>query len=153
MFTVAGWIVRKEWQAVDWIAAEDADPLDVIAMKGVVALSTSPIWIGVGVSPYWTMHQQAARMSWAVDDIRHTRKMKAKYGSLGAKFRTLTYWNYFPKHRTFAMRGGWRWAATKVGSRFIPYVGWALLAYDLYSVGKWVHGKTRWGNPTPGPTP
>ena len=32
-------------------------------------------------------------------------------------------------------------AAMKVASRFIPYVGWGLLAYDLYSVGKWAHGK------------
>jgi len=29
-------------------------------------------------------------------------------------------------------------AAAKIGSRFIPYVGWGLLAYDLWSVGKWI---------------
>ena len=29
----------------------------------------------------------------------------------------------------------------KVGSRFIPYVGWALLAYDAYSVAKWAKEK------------
>ncbi len=46
---------------------------------------------------------------------------------------------------------GRRLLAARIGARFIPYVGWALLAYDVYEVGKWVHGKTRWGNPTPGP--
>jgi len=142
MIILAAWLLEKEWQAVEWIAADDADPLDKLAMKGVLAVSTAPIWIGVGVSPYYTLSQQQARLSWAVDDVRHTRKMRAKYGRLGAKFRTFTHWNYFPKHRSFAMRGGLRWGATKVGSRFIPYVGWALLAYDLWSVGKWIGEKT-----------
>jgi len=49
--------------------------------------------------------------------------------------------------------GGRRLIAAKIAARFIPYLGWGLLAYDAYLVGKWVHGKTRWGNPTPGPTP
>ncbi len=49
--------------------------------------------------------------------------------------------------------GAKRLIAARIGARFIPYVGWGLLAYDAYLVGKWVHGKTRWGNPTPGPTP
>ncbi len=34
-----------------------------------------------------------------------------------------------------------RLLAAKVASRFIPYAGWALLAYDVYSVGKWAHEK------------
>lgn len=29
----------------------------------------------------------------------------------------------------------------KVASRFIPYAGWALLAYDVYGVAKWAHEK------------
>ena len=36
-----------------------------------------------------------------------------------------------------------RLGAAKVAARFIPYVGWGLLAYDLYSVGKWAHGKIK----------
>ncbi len=37
---------------------------------------------------------------------------------------------------------GRRLLAARIGARFIPYVGWALLAYDVYSVGKWAH--ERW---------
>ncbi len=142
MIYLAVRMLELEYQAIDYIVADDTDPVDKLYLMGVAAVSTSPIWIGVAVSPYYTMNQQAARLQWAVDDVRHTRKMKAKYGRLGAKFRTLTHWNYFPKHRTFAMRGGLRWTATKVGSRFIPYVGWALFAFDLWSVGKWIGEKT-----------
>jgi len=142
MLYLAARMLDLEFQAIDYIAAEDADPFDVLSLKYVAALSTSPIWIGVAVSPYYNIHQQAARLSWAVDDVRHTRKVRAKYGRLGAKFRTMGYWNYFPKHRSFAMRGGWRWGAAKVGSRFIPYVGWALLAWDLWTLGKWIGEKT-----------
>ncbi len=36
---------------------------------------------------------------------------------------------------------GRRLLAARIGARFIPYVGWALLAYDVYSVGKWAHEK------------
>ena len=64
-----------------------------------------------------------------------------KTGALGGKFNTYTFYNLYPRVGAFAQKGGWRFAATKVGSRFIPYVGWALLAYDLYKVGKWVGRK------------
>ena len=142
MIIAALWLLDKEWAAVDYIAAEDAHPADVLALKFVAGAATAPIWGGLAMMPYWKIHQQSARLAWAVEDVRHTRKMTARYGRVGAKFRTLTYWNWFPKHRAFAMRGGIRWGATKVGSRFIPYVGWALLAYDLWNVGKWIGEKT-----------
>jgi len=153
MIRAAIWLLEHQWNAVNYIAAEDAHPADVMALKLVTTAATAPIWAGVAVMPYWKMHQQSARMAWAVKDVAHTARIRARFGSTAAKFRTMTYWNWFPKHRAFAGRSAARFAITKVGARFIPYVGWGLLAYDLYSVGKWVHGKTRWGNPTPGPTP
>ena len=35
-----------------------------------------------------------------------------------------------------------KFALTKVASRFVPYVGWGLLAYDLWNLGKWIGHKT-----------
>ena len=29
----------------------------------------------------------------------------------------------------------------KVGARFVPLVGWVVLAHDTYRLGKWMHGK------------
>ncbi len=38
-----------------------------------------------------------------------------------------------------------RLGAARVAARFIPYVGWGLLAYDLYTVGKWGKGQLKAG--------
>lgn len=32
--------------------------------------------------------------------------------------------------------------SAKLGARAIPYAGWALLGYDLWSLGKWIGEKT-----------
>ena len=42
-------------------------------------------------------------------------------------------------------KAAFRLGAAKVAARFIPYVGWGLLAYDLYTVGKWAKGKVKAG--------
>jgi hypothetical protein len=33
------------------------------------------------------------------------------------------------------------YAGAKVGGRFVPIVGWVILAHDTYRLGKWMHGK------------
>ena len=33
------------------------------------------------------------------------------------------------------------YAGAKVGGRFVPIVGWVILAHDTYRLTKWVHGK------------
>ena len=42
-------------------------------------------------------------------------------------------------------KAAFRLGAAKVAVRFIPYVGWGLLAYDLYTVGKWAAGHVKAG--------
>ncbi len=42
----------------------------------------------------------------------------------------------------FAKHRAGRLLAAKIGARFIPYVGWGLLVYDLWNVGKWIGEKT-----------
>ena len=42
-------------------------------------------------------------------------------------------------------KAAFRLGAAKVAARFIPYVGWGLLAYDLYTVGKWAKGHLKAG--------
>ncbi len=138
MFRAAAWILEQESKAIHWIASDDAHPADVAMMQLVVGASTLPIWGGVAVSPYLQLAQLQGRLSWAAADVTHTAAMRAKYGAVGAKFRTLTYWNYFPRTRAFASRGGWRFAATRVGSKFLGPVGVALLMYDAWLVGIWI---------------
>ena len=38
--------------------------------------------------------------------------------------------------------GGGRIAA-RVGTKFVPIVGWASLAYDTYQFGRWVHERVK----------
>lgn len=33
------------------------------------------------------------------------------------------------------------YAGAKVGGRFVPIVGWVILAHDTYRLAKWMHGK------------
>jgi hypothetical protein len=149
MLRLAAGILDLELQAAKWAGFKI--PQDKKLQTALyLGLVQSPILATVALTPYYQMYKSHAAMTWAVRDTMWTRAVK-KTGAFGGKYNTYTLFNYYPKMGQFAQRGGWRFAATKVGSRFIPYVGWALLALDLYSVGKWVHGKTRWGNPTPGP--
>lgn len=141
MIRAAAWILEQESKIIHWIAADDADPTDVVLMHIVLAGGTAPIWGGVAMTPYWNISQAAAATTWAVDDIAYTKAAKAKYGRLGAKFRTMTAWNYFPRTRTFASRGGWRFAATKIGSRFLGPIGVGLLMIDAWSTGIWIGEK------------
>ncbi len=157
MLIAALWVLEKEYKFgkkhftytdpkpdhMSWYEAAAAFTL----ISGA-ALQTSVI----GGMPYRSLFKAHGAMEWAVRDTMWTRAVR-KTGALGGKYNTYTLFNYYPKMGAFAQKGGLRFAVTKVGARVIPYVGWALLAYDLYSVGKWVHGKTKWGNPTPGPTP
>ncbi len=135
---LAAWILDQEFKLANWMAAEDARPVDVLAFQAVLAGMTAPIWAGVAASPYYSIYQLQAATSWAAADVTYTKAMRAKYGRAGAKFRTLTHWNYFPRTLSFASRGGWRFAATRVGSKFLGPVGLALLAYDLWLTGIWV---------------
>jgi len=48
-----------------------------------------------------------------------------------------------PHGWSVSRKAAFRLGAAKVAARFIPYVGWGLLAYDLYTVGKWAHGKIK----------
>lgn len=145
MLRLALWILEQENKAISWLVDEEkSSPVDVFALRVVMAVGTAPIWGMVAIRPYYDLYTLHSATSWAVKDITYTAGVQAKYGRTAAKFRTLTHWNYFPRTRAFAMRGGARWAVTRVGSKFIPVVGWALLVLDLWMLGTWIGEKT-WG--------
>ena len=138
MFRAAAWMIDQERRAIHWIAADDASAADVLALQFVVAAGTAPIWGMTAVSPYYQLSQLQARTAWAVSDIGYTKAVTARYGRTAARFRKLTYWNYFPRTLSFASRGGWRFAITRVGSKFLGPVGVALLMYDAWLTGIWI---------------
>jgi hypothetical protein len=91
----------------------------------------------ISMTPYYSIYRQAERFRWVADDMA----WRAKH-PFWSKIWPFTIHNYHPKLLAFARKGGARAIAVRVGSRFIPYVGWALLGYDLWNVGKWIGEKT-----------
>jgi len=139
MLRLAAGILDLEMQAARWAGFKI--PQD---KKGQAALSLGlvqlPILAAVSMTPYYSMYQAQAGMSWAVKDIAYTSAVRARGGN--TLFQTYTVYNYAPKMLKYGSRGGMRLLALKVGARFIPYAGWALFAYDLWSLGKWIGEKT-----------
>jgi len=145
MLSVALWVLEQEYKfAKKHFTYTDPNPEKIDSWEAAAvftaitagSLQTSAI----SFQPYYGLYKAHAATQWAVRDTLWTQAVK-KTGALGGKFNTYTFYNLYPRVGAFAQKGGWRFAATKVGSRFIPYVGWALLAYDLYKVGKWVGRK------------
>lgn len=137
MFRMAAWVVDQEVKAMEWMGIDFKGKPEAAIWFGLIS---APYLVAIGMQPYHGIYNLHAGMSWAVKDIAWSKEV-ARTGALGGKYNTYTLYNYAPKMLKFGKRGGLRLVALKVGARFIPYVGWALLAYDAYSVGKWAHGK------------
>ncbi len=98
----------------------------------------------VASSPYtylWSKTTQARNyLAEEIMEMNYIRtgksKFKPSYATKGGGFATRPLLGKYVKGKA-----GRRLAA-KVGSRFIPYAGWALLMVDLWHVGKWIGQKT-----------
>ncbi len=96
--------------------------------EGEWHIATAPFYLAtfgvVSSAPYAAVITTADSLAWhAATDVQERVIMKGMGVRIGK-------------------RKAARWAATKLATRAIPYVGWALLAYDLWHVGKWVKEKT-----------
>jgi len=140
MIRAAAWVIDQEIKAAKWagLSVTKENKLETMIYMGLIQ---SPYLAALSMTPYYQMVQAQGRMSWAVKDIAWSRQV-AKTGAIGGRFNTYTLFNYAPRTLAFGSRGGARLLALKVGARFIPYAGWALFAYDLWSVGKWIGEKT-----------
>jgi len=131
------WVLEQEYrfakEQFDWgeggrPTLED-DPWWIFAGITAAAVQTSAI----SALPYYGIIQLSGRMDDYVfyHTIDRAVPIAFRFGA-GIK-------GFQPVFRSAARRG--LLLGARVGSRAIPYVGWALLAYDLYSVGKWAHDK------------
>ncbi len=125
MLRAAAWILEQESKAIHWIVSDDADPKDVVALQLGVAIASSPVWGMAMITPYYGIHKAQAAAAWSVADLASPRGKRS-------------FWNYAPRTRAFASRGGWRFAATRVGSKFLGPVGVALFMYDAWLTGIWI---------------
>ena len=84
----------------------------------------------LGISPYHYIYHGASTL-----DLGWRTALRAEGGYLAHSTAT-SRWILGGSDDVLKLRYG-RLLAAKAGSRLIPYVGWSLLAYDLYNVGKW----------------
>ncbi len=142
MLSTALWILEQEYKFVKnhfTYIDPNPDKIDYWELGTAAALITgATLQTSVFTyQPYYRIWQASAALDWAVRDTTWTRLVK-KTGAFGGKYNTYTLHNFYPRLGAFAQRGGWRFAATKIGSRAVPVLGWALLTYDLWKVGKWL---------------
>ncbi len=134
MLITAIWVLEQENK---WIRKHftytDPDPGNMAWYEAGAALTLiaggSAQTAMITMMPYYGLSRAHETAQWAVRDTMWTRAVR----------RTRSF---YPLNRLLAKPSAWRFATAKVGSRFIPYLGWALLAYDLWSVGKWIGEKT-----------
>ncbi len=142
MFYGAIWVAEQEFKAYQWLYARhphgkfsDLSKKEQIYLESVFILNA----MGLGtlaVSPYSYI-------------IRSTGKM-AEYQ---AAFEAGEYASYSMRKssphfirrkvvKSVSAKYAAKYALSKIGSRFVPYVGWALFVYDMWNVGTWLGEKT-----------
>jgi len=141
MLSTALWVLDHEvkfirGQTSGWPSFDDK-PGVYITLGMLAAVQTAAI----AQLPYHTMYRVQAAAEWAVADIAYSRSMAARHGSQAAKFRTMTYWNWAPRTRSFALGSGSRFVATKIVSRALGPIGVVLLMFDAWHTGIWIGEK------------
>jgi len=141
MLSTALWVLDHEvkfirGQTSGWPAFDDK-PGVYVTLGVMAAIQTAAI----AQLPYHSLYRAQAAAEWAVADISYTRAMAARHGSQAAKYRTMTYWDWWPRTRAFASRSGARFVATKVAARALGPIGVALLMVDAWHTGIWIGEK------------
>jgi hypothetical protein len=87
--------------------------------------------VGIGISPYAYLFSKGHQLSGIADDAAYDLA------------RNRHIFQHAPFSKIAPMRGAAsrvlasKWLFARAGARLVPGLGWALLAYDLYNVGKW----------------
>jgi len=131
MFFTALWILEKEVEGVrkgtsNWPSVQD-EP-EAYAILGSFAIMQTVV---ITAMPYHSLYMAQAAAEWTVKDIAYTSATGMQRG----------HYTRYPGTLAFAKRGGWRFAATKVGSRFLGPIGVALLMVDAWKTGIWIGEK------------
>ena len=144
MFSMALWVLDQEYKAGKWLMAKsgssyvDSNPDKMSAQElfaatvfGIGAVAQTGLIGSTGYSQVFRMHDRSVRY---IVNANWDAKVPKGF-SIGRR-------GISPIWRTAGMKGSARYAAAKLGSRFIPYVGIGLLMLDAWHVGKWIGEKT-----------
>jgi len=135
------WILDKEIEMIrkgtsNWPSVQDRPgPYAALAVGAMVQTSA------FALAPHYSLWRAHSAGTWVLEDLAYSRGVAARHGARAAKYETMTYWNYASRTRAFASRGGWRFAATRIGTKLLGPVGVALLMYDAWKTGIWIGEK------------
>ncbi len=132
MFSTAAWVLDQEYKAYKWLVRGfPKDDLSVV--EQVFAGATITGWVGVhgyiASQPYARLWELSGDLDMIIREanMRHHAPFSFSPSAKG----------WVPR---FAPKAG-KMLVTKGLSRAVPYVGWALLGYDLWNFGKWIGSK------------
>lgn len=138
MFITAAWALEQEYKAYKWLTHgtsgkgrswTDLSPAEQLAF-GTVATGWGAAHVAMGMMPYSQMGNVRGKLL----DYQVSSKLAARSPS-GFSIKGGKITPKWVRPSTAARFGA------KIGARAIPYVGWALLAADLYYTGKWIQSK------------
>ncbi len=147
-FRMAIWAMEQEHKAIKWFRDDSStspkDWSDLSSGEQLFISTSGTGWVMahsyVAAQPYAQMFGYAAREDRFLRDLAlHSARSSGGMGvPLGFR------WGVGIKgfQTKFLTATAGRKLAAKAASRFIPYAGWALLAFDLWHVGKWIGEQT-----------
>jgi hypothetical protein len=136
VFSTAAWIIEQEYNAWKWIRGDatghrsysDLNTGEKLFLQGsVMAWGSAHAY--VAAQPYVKIMHVAGE----ADMFLRAAKLNEPIGFSLSKGKVTAR---FAKHSAKKM------LAAKIGARFIPYAGWALFAFDMWRLGKWIGKET-----------
>ncbi len=133
MFSTAAWVLDQEYKAFNWLVT--GKPKQKFSPGEQLFLGAAASgWVAghgyIAAQPYLRISHFANEMDLFVrtSNVRNRVPIGFTRGNAGWVAR-------------FAPRAG-KMLVTRGLTRAIPYIGWGLLAYDLWNLGKWIGSKT-----------
>ncbi len=121
MLSTALWVIEHQlaWSKKNFTPTRENEPFHFVTMPFYAVEAAL-----ISSSPYAGIATLSGKLSWHAQANAERTFMARTFGLNISKRQALKF------------------GTTKVASRFVPYVGWGLLVYDLWNVGKWIGEKT-----------
>ncbi len=136
MFSTAAWALEQEYRFYKWIRGDSkgGKSFGELTTAEVLFLEASVLtWGGAHV---YVASQPYSKIIYAAGELDLFVRKAALNEPIGFSLSRGKVTARFAKHSSGKM------LAAKVGSRLIPYAGWALFALDMWKLGKWLGKET-----------
>lgn len=136
MFITALWVLDQEYKVANWLwhkggmsrPDRELTQKELFFATSVGLIPAAAQTAAIGSLGYSSLASVGGR----IDDFARVGRLNDPIGFSISKGRVSA---------RYAKHGALKMGAAKLGARFIPYVGWALLATDVYLSGKWLYEK------------